>query len=301
MVALATEGAAEMPPKIAIHPRPSASWVHAMPAHLRAAEPERDLVGMKWVGGFATNNEKAIPALNALVVVNDPDTGVPVAIMDGGPITAQRTAAVSGIAIRLFAPATGGRPARVAVIGAGVQGRSHLPVLGDQLAGAEVAIYDRHPERAEALAQQARRTDGIGSARTAASARGAIEAADVVLTMASFTSREKRQVLTPDWLAPEALLIAVDYATYCSALTAAEASLFVVDHREQFLANRDVGNFDDYPDPAMTLGEAIIAGAPRPSGRVVVTHLGVGLADLVFADAVLARAAASGLGVDLPR
>jgi ornithine cyclodeaminase/alanine dehydrogenase-like protein (mu-crystallin family) len=51
----------------------------------------------------------------------------------------------------------------------------------------------------------------------------------------------------------------------------------------------------------MTLGEAIIAGTPRPSGRVVVTHLGVGLADLVFADAVLARAAASGLGVDLPR
>jgi ornithine cyclodeaminase/alanine dehydrogenase len=256
---------------------------------------------MKWVGGFATNNEKGISALNALVVVNDPDTGVPVAVMDGGPITAQRTAAISGIAIRSFAPSTDGRPARVALIGAGVQGRSHLPVLGHLIAGMGIVIFDRHPERAEALASQARRTEGIATARTAASAREAIEGADVVVTAASFTSPDRRQVMAPDWLRPESLVVPVDYATYCSAEVARDASLFLVDQREQFLANRDVGNFEGYPDPIATLGEAIIAGTSRPSGRVVVTHLGVGLADLVFADAILARAAQTGLGLELPR
>ena len=49
-----------------------------------------------------------------------------------------------------------------------------------------------------------------------------------------------------------------------------------------------------------TLGEAILAGTPRPaSGRVVVTHLGVGLADVVFADAIVRRAEAAGLGTML--
>jgi ornithine cyclodeaminase/alanine dehydrogenase-like protein (mu-crystallin family) len=50
-----------------------------------------------------------------------------------------------------------------------------------------------------------------------------------------------------------------------------------------------------------TLGEAIIAGTPRPAGRVVVTHLGVGLADVVFARAILAAAESAGLGIVLPR
>jgi ornithine cyclodeaminase/alanine dehydrogenase len=108
--------------------------------------------------------------------------------------------------------------------------------------------------------------------------------------------------MTGDWLAPDALVVPVDYATMCAASVAHEAALFLVDERAQFLANRDAGQFDGYPDPAATLGEAILAGTPRPpSGRVVVTHLGVGLADVVFADAIVRRAEAAGIGTLLGR
>ena len=94
----------------------------------------------------------------------------------------------------------------------------------------------------------------------------------------------------------------VDYATYCAAEVARDAALFLVDDRGQFLANREAGQFDGYPDPTATLGEAILAGTPRPAtGRVVVTHLGVGLADVVFGAAIVRRAEALGLGTILPR
>jgi ornithine cyclodeaminase/alanine dehydrogenase-like protein (mu-crystallin family) len=293
---------AQLPPKIAVHPRPDGSFVHAMPAHLRGPAPDGadDLVGMKWVAGFGTNNALGLPAINAVVIINDARTGLPVAVLDGGPITAQRTAAVSGVAIRRFAPRVEGRPLRAALIGAGVQGHSHLPVLGHLLPGVAVALFDRHPGRTDALAEAARTTDGIASATPAGTAREAIEGADVVVTAASFGP--DRQVMTPDWLAPDALVVPVDYATYCSAAVAAGAALFLVDHREQFLANRDAGLFEGYPDPHATLGEAILEGTPRPpAGRVVVSHLGVGLADVVFGDAILRRAAKAGLGVELPR
>lgn len=293
---------AELPPKIGIHPRPTGSFAHAMPAHLR--DPRRDgngdLVGMKWVSGFATNNELGLPAINALVVLNDPGTGLPVAILDGGPITAARTAAVSGVAIQRFAPRVGGRPVRAALIGAGTQGHSHVPVLARVLPGVQLSLFDRHRERAEALAAEAHSIDGIATATAAASAREAVTDADVVITAASFGP--VRQVMTSDWLAPTALVVPVDYATHCAAEVARDAALFLVDHREQFLANRDAGNFDGYPDPTGTLGEAIRNGTARPaSGRVVVTHLGVGLADLVFADAIVRRASGLGLGMELPR
>jgi len=299
LTALATPGRAELPPKIAVHPRPEGSFAHAMPAHLRGASATDDLLGIKWIAGFGTNGARGLPTLHGLVVLNDAATGVPAAVLDAGPITAERTAAVSGVAIRHFAPPVAGRAARAALIGAGVQGRSHLVVLGFLLPGLELSVYDRHPERAEALAVAARKTTGIATARAAPSAREAIDGADVVVTAASFGP--VRQVMTNDWLAAHALIVPVDYATYCAAEVARDADLFLVDHRDQFIANRDAGLFDGYPDPAAMLGEAIRSGTTRPTGRVVVTHLGVGLADVVFGDAILRRAQSAGLGIELGR
>jgi len=129
----------------------------------------------------------------------------------------------------------------------------------------------------------------------------AVEAADVVITAVSFASPSDRQSMTNDWLRPDATAVPVDYATMCAAEVARDAALFLVDQREQFLANRDAGNFDGYPEPAATLGEAILAGTHRPAGRVVVTHLGVGLADLIFADVIVRAAIAAGRGTTLPR
>jgi ornithine cyclodeaminase/alanine dehydrogenase-like protein (mu-crystallin family) len=300
MIALVAD--AELPAKIAIHPRPDASFVHAMPAHLRGADPSGvdDLVGMKWVAGYPGNIQVGLPAIHAVVVLNDAATGLPIAILDGGPITAMRTAAVSGVAITRYAPPVSGRPPRAALIGAGVQGRSHLAVLGRTLPGVGLRIFDRDPERARALCTEAAATPGIAEAQVAADARSAVAAADVVVTAASFGP--VRQVMTRDWLAPDALVVPVDYATYCAAEVARDASLFLVDHRDQFLANREAGLFEEYPDPAATIGEALIAGTPRPgNGRVVVTHLGVGLADVVFGSAILRRAETFGLGTMLTR
>ncbi len=298
MVALVAD--AELPPKLGVHPRPEGSFGHAMPAHLRGADPDggEDLIGLKWIAGFPGNRARGLPAIHGLVMLADPTTGVPTAILDAGPITAERTAAVSGVAIARFAPRIDDRAPVAALVGAGAQGRSHLPVLGSVLAGVRVAIFDRHPDRAEALAAEARTTPGIAEAWVNETARDAIAGADVVVTAAAFGPI--RQVMTNDWLAPDALVVPVDYATYCSAEVAREAALFLVDQREQFLANRDAGQFDGYPDPTATIGEAIVRGITRPSaGRVVVTHLGVGLADLIFGDAILRRAAEAGLGTVL--
>ena len=67
---------------------------------------------MKWVLGFNGNNALGLPAIHGLLLLNDPATGVPTGILDAGPITAQRTAAISGVAIRAWAPPVDGRPIR---------------------------------------------------------------------------------------------------------------------------------------------------------------------------------------------
>jgi ornithine cyclodeaminase/alanine dehydrogenase-like protein (mu-crystallin family) len=271
-----------------------------------------DLIGVKWIVGFPDNPAVGLPAYHALVILNDAEHGFPLAVMDAGAITAARTAAISGVAIGLFGPGgvvarrTGGQAepqaagpaARVALLGAGVQARGHLPVIGRLLPGALVRITDVDVARAQALAAEARNVEGIGGAWAEANVRQAVEGAGVVVSVVSFGP--VHQALDPAWLGAETLFVAVDYDMQAPASLAREG-LFVVDERDQFLATRSDGGFAGYPDPAATLGEALRGGVDRPAGRVLVSHLGVGLADVVFASAILRRAEQLGLGIALPR
>ena len=95
------------------------------------------------------------------------------------------------------------------------------------------------------------------------------------------------------------LVVAVDYDMCVPAQTARNAALFLVDDRGQFLATRSSSVFAGYPDPQTTLGAALAQPRQRVDGQVVVSHLGVGLADVVFGDAILRAAEARGIGTVL--
>jgi ornithine cyclodeaminase/alanine dehydrogenase-like protein (mu-crystallin family) len=308
MVAL--DGGGELPPKIGVHPAATESFAHAMPAVRHAladrgqveAPGEEELLGLKWVAGFPSNLVAGLPAIHATTILSDARTGQPRAFLDAGVLTAVRTAAVSGLAIRRWGPQPR-HGLRVALIGAGVQARSHLPVIGHLLPEAELVVCDRDAARAEAIALEVAsslpdRPHG-GTVRVAEQPAEAVAGADLVLTLISFGPH--RQAVPGEAFAPEATIVAVDYDMCVPASVAVGASLFLVDHREQYLANQTSTTFAGYPREALTIGEAIRRGTERPAGRVLVTHLGVGLADVVFADAVLRTAESLGIGTILPR
>jgi ornithine cyclodeaminase/alanine dehydrogenase-like protein (mu-crystallin family) len=252
------------------------------------------------VAGFPSNAAVPLPAIHGSVVLNDALDGRPRAILDATAITAHRTAAVSGLAIERWGPRPG-HPVTVALVGAGAQARSHLPVIAHLLPGANVVLCDRDEARARALAAEARAGGPLlGAFRdvgTASDPRAAVADAQLVVTVVSFG--RPRQIIPEAAFGPDATIVAVDYDMCVPASVAASADLFLVDHREQYLANRTETVFAGYPEPMATLGEAIHARTPRRGGRVLVTHLGVGLADVVFADALLRRAEGLGIGTIL--
>lgn len=303
MIALVAD--AELPPKLGVHPRQAESHSAAMPALLRGAPSsgEDDLLGVKWVTAFADNRALGIPAIHATVILNDATTGVPLAILDGGPITAERTAAVSGVALREWWPDVA-RPGSVALLGAGVQGASHLDVLAHVAPGTTLTIVDNNGDRAEELATRARATGQFASVAAATDIEPAVAGADVVMTMVSFGPR--RQTVAPAAFDRARLIVAVDYDMCVPASVVAGASQFLVDDVAQFETTRTDKVFRDYPRPDASIGQALIGTAPaaaasRGAGPLVVTHLGVGLADVVFADAIVRRAAEMGIGTDLAR
>ena len=273
-------GRVELPPKPGIHPRPD-SFIHAMPAYLR----DDDVAALKWVAGYPANKERGLPYITGLIVLNDAETGVPAAIMDGAEITAARTAAASGVCIRRFAPRGW---SRAAVLGAGEQGRFHAEVLRQLNPDVAIRGWDPHRERISSLGD---------NVEAAPSPREAVRAADVVVTAGPIVESPDSP-LTSDWLEESSLGLPIDFDFYFSAEAVESAELFLVDDMGQFEYYRSLGHFQGWPEPAGSVGEALSRdGAPA---RVVCCNLGIGALDAAFAARVLAAAREQGAGTKLP-
>jgi ornithine cyclodeaminase/alanine dehydrogenase len=273
-------GRVELPPKPGIHPRPD-SFIHAMPAYLR----DDDVAALKWVAGYPANKERGLPYITGLIVLNDAETGVPAAIMDGAEITAARTAAASGVCIRRFAPRGW---SRAAVLGAGEQGRFHAEVLRQLNPDVAIRGWDPHRERISSLGDNVEAAPGP---------REAVRAADVVVTAGPIVESPDSP-LTSDWLEESSLGLPIDFDFYFSAEAVESAELFLVDDMGQFEYYRALGHFQGWPEPAGSVGEALSRdGAPA---RVVCCNLGIGALDAAFAARVLAAAREQGAGTELP-
>jgi ornithine cyclodeaminase/alanine dehydrogenase-like protein (mu-crystallin family) len=262
-------GEVEMPPKIGIHPRGDA-FLHAMPAYLR----DLDVVAMKWVAGFPDNPARGLPAISGLIVVNDAETGVPLAVLDAAEITASRTAAASGACVRAFAREGWNA---VAVLGCGEQGRYHCEVLRALSPRCEIRAYDPVAERARDVCTRAIVVDDP---------RDAVAGADIVVTAGPIL-RDPPSPLDERWLEDDMLLLPIDFDFYVSASAVAACDLFLTDDVAQYDAYREHGYFRGWRDADASAGDAL---ERRLRGRLVVcANLGVGALDAAFAHAVLSR------------
>ena len=271
------KGRVELPPKPGIHPRPD-SFIHAMPAYLR----DEDVAALKWVAGYPANKARGLPYISGLIVLNDPETGLPVAIMDGAEITAARTAAASGVCIRRWAP-SGWREA--AILGCGEQGRFHARVLAALNPDVRIRAYDPHPERIEQLE---------GDVAPMSSWEEAVQGAAVIVSAGPIVENPEPPI-RPDDLADRVLALPIDFDFYFRADAVAAADLFLVDDVDQFEYYRSLGHFQGWPEPHGTVGED-----HQPGPRVVCCNLGVGALDAAFAQRVLEAARSNGVGTELP-
>src|SRR5213082_2574751 len=110
-----------------------------------------DGLGIKIVTFYATNAERGLPTHMATIFLVDPETGAPLAVMDGRLITEMRTAAVSAAATKLLAPPD---VHVLAILGSGVQARSHVEALSLVRQFDDIRIWSRTERHAQALAEE---------------------------------------------------------------------------------------------------------------------------------------------------
>lgn len=282
----------ENPPKPGVHPIPSA-FLHAMPAYLS----ELKVVGMKWVSSYPTNVQHRLPAVMGLLVLNDVETGKPLAIMDCRWITAVRTGAVSAVAAKYLAK----KDAEVVgIVGAGVQGRYNLYALKEVLTDIKlVKYYDSYPNTLDQTIRQLKGQTPF-EVVAVASAQEAIVGSDVIVTA---TGKLDQVIYFERWVKAGALVLPVHHRGWENQIIQ-KADKFITDDWAQLSnAARLVGGFDGpLPDPYAELGEIVIGKKPgrqSPEERIIDFNYGLAMEDIAIASEIYSKAKALGLGSKL--
>lgn len=230
-----------------------------------------DLMGVKLVTFYEKNTNQ--PTHQAVIQLLSAKTGEPLIAMDGRLITEMRTAAVSALATRLFAR----KDAQVlAILGSGVQARSHLQALRIVRDFPEVRVWSRTPEHASRFASEF-------SLTSVDTPEKAVRGADVVVSVAA----TREPLVHGEWLGEHTLVCAVGAVTpdRRELDDAAMNAAIVVESREAAL--RESGDIIDSGAPIYgEIGQILSGSIPVPASRTVFKSLGVAAADLAAGAAV---------------
>ncbi len=288
------KGHTEMPPKPGIHPGGGDNFIHAMPAYI----PALKAAGVKWVSGFPDNHTLGLPYITGLLILNDPETGLPISVMDCVWITAMRTGAATALSARYLA-----RPESsvVGVLGCGVQGRTNVEALNVLFPLKRVMAYDVNPDAASQYAGD------IGSrfnleVLPVDTPKEAVTGCDIVITAGPIL-KIPHATIQAGWLDEGAFASLVDFDSYWHADAMGETAKFCTDDTQQLRHYQQTGYFQKIPLLHADLGELVTGQKPgreTPSERTMTANLGLAIDDMAVAPIIFRKAVEKRIGTWLP-
>ncbi|MHB9126237.1 MAG: ornithine cyclodeaminase family protein [Armatimonadota bacterium] len=289
-------GKTEMPPKPGVHPVADC-FIHAMPAYVQEVEA----AGLKWVSGYPPNVAKGLPYITGLLVLNDPSTGLPIAVMDCSWITAMRTGASAGISAKYLAR----KGSRVAgILGCGVQARTSLMALVEELPElSEVRCSDLFPKSTERFIKEMGEMFPKLTFVNCEKPAQIMEDADVVVTAIPIVVHPNPP-LDAGMLKAGGLAVSLDYDSAWTSAAMHECRKFVSDDIGQLLSTKEHGiYFGGIPNIYADLGE--LAAGKKPgrtdeSEKIFSMNMGIAIDDMVTAKILYEKALEKGAGVRLP-
>jgi ornithine cyclodeaminase/alanine dehydrogenase-like protein (mu-crystallin family) len=257
-------GKVTQPVRSVIKVDPPGGFLGIMPA----LTPEG--LGLKAVTFYPSNADRGFPTHMATIFLVDPETGAPLAIMDGRLITEMRTAAVSAAATKLLAP----REAKIlAILGSGVQAHSHAEALRLVRQFEEIRVWSPTREHAERFAKE------IGA--KSMSAEEAVRGADVIVT----ATNSKTPVLHGLWLKPgcHVNVVGASRPDWREMGDEAMANVVFVDSREG--AMKEAGDVIlSHAKIYAEIGEALAGKVPvRANETTIFKSLGMAVEDIAAA------------------
>jgi ornithine cyclodeaminase len=299
-LAALARGKALVPLRMVMRMPDASGFLGLMPGHIAADGGRDGALGMKAVSVFPGNARRGIDTHQGAVLLFEADTGRLSALMDGATITAIRTAAVSGVATDLLARKDA---TELAILGAGVQARTHLEAIAAVRPIRRVRVWSRNPEHAANLVKEVA-AGNKASIDAVPTAEAAVRGADVVATVTASPEPILQRAWLKDGVHINAVGSSIPTTREIDTATMAAVRLFV-DRRESavneagdILIPMREGAFSADHIQA-ELGDVIIGKDPGRRSATELTlfkSLGLAVEDVASAAFILKRAQETGVG-----
>lgn len=288
-------GDTTMPPKIFYHPRGD-RFLSSMVSSSRAL----GFASCKWQSGNPENPLRGLPYIQGLLILTDEETGQMLAVMDAKWITGRRTAAASALVARYQAREGA---SRLAILGCGLQGQAHLQALAAEIPSLEECrVFDTDRQVQERFVKTHDGRHGQVRVGGCGSAGDALRGADVIITGGPIES-ERNATIVPEWIAPGALTVTIDYDSYVTDECIAAMDIVMTDDRGQIEdARLNEGKFTGVGRLDTELAELVANGRGRRQSndqRILSFNLGISLEDLATGAEMYRLALEKGAGVSL--
>jgi len=261
-----------------------------------ALVPPLGAAGLKWVADFPQNNKLGLATIHAVIVLNDPETGVPLCVMEGAIVTAKRTAAMTGLSFQICALSS----VRLGtIVGTGTEAVSHAITLPKALPTLQrLRVVARELATAERFCREMESTVNV-ELIPCLDRELAVRDAEVIVTV---TNAVTTHLLEPSWIAPGATVAVLDNAGKETTLLPSMDRIFV-DDRSPFATEEVQRRFTaGLPRIDGEVGEVLtgrVEGRRDPRERIMVINLGSAACDVVVAKEIYQRAIKMGLGVTM--
>ena len=283
-------GEIEMPPKPGIHTMPDA-FIHAMPAYI----PSLGAAGIKWVSGYPENYKHNLPYINGLLILNDPETGTTLSVMDCVWITGMRTGAATAVAAKYCANLD---PKTIGILGCGVQGRTNLEALAIIMPGLrEIKAYDISQDAVIQYTEDMKKETGL-NIKIAKNPQEAVENSDIIVTAGPIL-KEPNPVIEDNWLKTGAFASPVDFDSYFKKSAFENCDKFVTDDKDQCLYYKSLGYFKHIPEIYADLGKiaaGIKPGREKREEKIICANLGLAMDDMATAIKIYNKAVDNNIG-----
>ena len=280
-----------LPPKFGVHPSPGAHC-NAMPAYV----PKIKALGIKWVSGFPGNVGRGYPYIMGTLIINDDETGAPLAIMEASWLTAMRTAAVAGLAVKHLRKKGANK---VGLVGTGVQGRFTIDALFFAVPDIkQISLYDISKTSMEDLARNIASKNNI-PVTCCRTPEEALRNSDIMLTATSFV---EHPYVKSEWLREGDVAVLIHHRGWENAAFH-RADKIIVDDAPQTKAygTEDGGFYGEIPEFYCELGEVLAGlkpGREKDNEKILAITCGLAIEDMAMGRMIYEKAKQKGVGTN---
>jgi len=273
-------GLVSLPPKAGPKLPVQGAFADSMSVSICNEKRKLETYGIKWISSFPENIKKNLPVLNSLIILNNPKSGLPIAILKGNWVTAIRTSAVSAVCARYLAPSR--KEIKIGIFGLGLQAYVHVLAFKAVFKTPKFILYNQGNKFVESFLEKFPKE----KFHIAKNHHEVVKNSDIVLSVTTFPPKISPYVFAKD-LKEDVLILPVDYGTRIDPKLYKYLDAIYTDDIPQYELKSKFRNYFPSTSPKIKteIGDLVAKNYKRKNKpqRILVFNLGIALFDILTA------------------